>query len=65
MFEAGCGARYDLTSFVETEVAVITNVGLDHVVSLGPGLDRIAWHKAGVRQGITLRLPARLYMEVE
>ncbi len=47
VFEAGCGARYDLTSLVETEVAVITNVGLDHVVSLGPGIERIAWHKAG------------------
>ncbi|MFO8070732.1 MAG: Mur ligase family protein [Polyangia bacterium] len=47
VFEAGCGARWDLTSLVETEVAVITNVGLDHVVSLGPGIERIAWHKAG------------------
>ena len=55
VFEAGCGARYDLTSFVETETAVITNVGLDHVVSLGPGIERIAWHKAGVaRPGVPL-----------
>jgi len=55
VFEAGCGARYDLTSFVETRVAVITNVGLDHVVSLGPDIDRIAWHKAGVaRPGVPL-----------
>jgi dihydrofolate synthase/folylpolyglutamate synthase len=55
VFEAGCGARYDLTSFVETETAVITNVGFDHVISLGPELDRIAWHKAGVaRPGVPL-----------
>ena len=55
VFEAGCGARFDLTSFVETSVAVITNVGLDHVVSLGPDIERIAWHKAGVaRSGAPL-----------
>ena len=55
VFEAGCGARFDLTSFVETSVAVITNVGLDHVVSLGPDIERIAWHKAGVaRRGAPL-----------
>ena len=55
VFEAGCGARFDLTSFVETSVAVITNVGLDHVISLGPDIEQIAWHKAGVaRRGAPL-----------
>jgi dihydrofolate synthase/folylpolyglutamate synthase len=55
VFEAGCGARYDLTSFVESCATVVTNVGMDHVVSLGPTLERIAWHKAGVaRPGIPL-----------
>jgi dihydrofolate synthase/folylpolyglutamate synthase len=29
-------------------VSVITSVGLDHVVSLGPTLADIAWHKAGI-----------------
>ena len=48
IFEAGCGGRYDLTSFVDTEIAVITNIGLDHVVSLGPEISDIAWHKAGI-----------------
>jgi dihydrofolate synthase / folylpolyglutamate synthase len=48
VFEAGCGGRFDLTSFVDTSVAVITNVGLDHVVSLGPDIAQIAWHKAGI-----------------
>ena len=48
VYEAGCGARFDLTSFVDTKVAVITNVGLDHVLSLGPEIEQIAWHKAGV-----------------
>ncbi len=55
VFEAGCGARFDLTSFVETSVAVVTNVGLDHVISLGPDIEQIAWHKAGVaRRGAPL-----------
>ncbi len=55
VFEAGCGGRFDLTSFIDTKVAVITNIGLDHVISLGPGLTQIAWHKAGVaRRGAPL-----------
>jgi dihydrofolate synthase / folylpolyglutamate synthase len=55
VFEAGCGGRFDLTSFIDTKVAVITNVGLDHVVSLGPGIRDIAWHKAGIaRRGAPL-----------
>jgi dihydrofolate synthase/folylpolyglutamate synthase len=55
VIEAGCGGRYDLTSFVETRVAVITNIGLDHVGSLGPTIERIAWHKAGIaRAGVPL-----------
>lgn len=48
VYEAGCGGRYDLTSFVDTKVAVVTNVGLDHIVSLGPTIEQIAWHKAGI-----------------
>ncbi|MBN2804547.1 MAG: hypothetical protein JXR91_15750 [Deltaproteobacteria bacterium] len=48
VFEAGCGGRFDLTRFIDTKVAVITNVGMDHVLSLGPSLEDIAWHKAGI-----------------
>lgn len=48
VFEAGCGGRFDLSSVVETRVAAITNVGLDHVRTLGPGIEQIAWHKAGI-----------------
>lgn len=46
--EVGCGGRFDLTSFVDTIVAVVTNVGLDHLATLGPTLADIAWHKAGI-----------------
>jgi dihydrofolate synthase/folylpolyglutamate synthase len=48
VMEAGCGGRFDLSSFVETIVAVVTNVGLDHLRTLGPGIEQIARHKAGV-----------------
>jgi dihydrofolate synthase / folylpolyglutamate synthase len=48
VFEAGAGGRFDLSNFLDTEVAVVTNVGFDHVVSLGPSLEQIAWHKAGI-----------------
>ncbi|MDJ0763356.1 MAG: Mur ligase family protein [Myxococcota bacterium] len=60
VFEVGCGGRYDLTSFVDTRVAIITNVGLDHTISLGPTLMDIAWHKAGIaRSGAPLITGAR------
>ncbi|MFT6399630.1 MAG: dihydrofolate synthase/folylpolyglutamate synthase [Bradymonadia bacterium] len=29
-------------------MAVITNIGLDHLETLGPSLEQIAWHKAGI-----------------
>ena len=55
VFEAGCGGRFDLSSVVESCVSVVTNVGMDHVRTLGPTLKDIAWHKAGVaRAGVPL-----------
>jgi dihydrofolate synthase / folylpolyglutamate synthase len=48
VMEAGCGGRYDLTSFVDTRVGVVTNVAEDHLASLGPTTRDIAWHKAGI-----------------
>lgn len=55
VFEVGCGGRFDLSSIVETVTAVVTNVGLDHVRTLGSTIEQIAWHKAGVaRPGVPL-----------
>lgn len=48
VFEAGCGGRHDLSNILDSVATVVTNVGLDHVVSLGPTLEDIAWHKAGI-----------------
>jgi dihydrofolate synthase/folylpolyglutamate synthase len=55
--EAGLGGRYDATSVIESPVAVLTNVGLEHTRWLGPTLKDIAEEKLAVVQpGSTLVL---------
>jgi dihydrofolate synthase/folylpolyglutamate synthase len=55
--EAGLGGRYDATSVVAPEVAVLTNVGLEHTRWLGPTIADIAEEKLAVVQpGATLVL---------
>lgn len=51
VIEVGAGGRFDATNVLQTEVAVLTNVGHDHLETLGPTLEDVAWHKAGVIQG--------------
>jgi dihydrofolate synthase/folylpolyglutamate synthase len=46
--EVGAGGRFDATNVIEPTVSVITSVGLDHLVTLGPTIADIAWHKAGI-----------------
>jgi dihydrofolate synthase / folylpolyglutamate synthase len=46
--EVGAGGRFDATNVIEPVVSVITSVGLDHLVTLGPSISDIAWHKAGI-----------------
>ena len=46
--EVGAGGRFDATNVVEPIVSVITSVGRDHLVTLGPTIKDIAWHKAGI-----------------
>jgi dihydrofolate synthase / folylpolyglutamate synthase len=47
VIEAGRGARFDDTRVVEHPVAALTPIMSEHLRELGPGLARIAWHKAG------------------
>ncbi len=55
--EVGLGGRRDATNVVDGTVAVVTNVSLDHVDTLGPTLADIAAEKAGiVKPGATLVL---------
>lgn len=43
------GGEYDATNVIEHPiVSVITTLGVDHVQQLGPTIDNIAWHKAGI-----------------
>lgn len=52
VIEVGAGGRFDSTNVIEPIVSVVTSVGMDHVISLGPTLADIAWHKAGIiKQG--------------
>lgn len=58
--EVGLGGTWDATSVVRAPVAVVTNVGLDHVEYLGPDRASIAREKAGiVTEGATLVLGER------
>lgn len=46
--EAGLGGRLDATNAADGAVAGITSVSLEHVGLLGPRLENIAAHKAGI-----------------
>ena len=46
--EVGMGGRWDATNVAEAQVAVVTNVSLDHAEVLGPTLVEIAREKAGI-----------------
>lgn len=48
VIETGVGGRDDLTNVLETRVAVVGAIGLDHLKTLGPDLASIARHKAGI-----------------
>jgi dihydrofolate synthase/folylpolyglutamate synthase len=60
--EAGLGGRYDATNVLESSVAVLTNVGLEHTRWLGPTVADIAREKLDVvRPGSTLVVGAGLH----
>ncbi len=46
--EVGLGGRLDSTNIIIPEVALITNIGWDHVDMLGDTLPKIAFEKAGI-----------------
>jgi len=64
VIEAGLGGRYDATNVIESQVTVLTNVGLEHTRWLGPTVRDIAGEKLAVlREGTTLVLGADLAPE--
>lgn len=55
VLEVGLGGRLDAVNLIDADVAVITNIGLDHTDWLGDTIEQIAAEKAGIlRQGIPL-----------
>lgn len=55
VLEVGLGGRLDVVNLIDANVAVITNVGIDHVDWLGDNRESIGYEKAGIlRKGIPL-----------
>ncbi|PCH73551.1 MAG: tetrahydrofolate synthase [Flavobacteriaceae bacterium] len=53
IIEVGLGGRLDSTNIIQPELAVITNIGLDHTQFLGTTLPEIAAEKGGIiKKGI-------------
>lgn len=48
VLEVGLGGRLDVVNVIDADVAVITNIGLDHVDWLGDTIEKIAYEKAGI-----------------
>ena len=60
VLEVGMGGRWDATNVADAAVAIVTNVGLDHVEFLGSTHADVAGEKAGVvKPGSTLILGER------
>ncbi len=48
VLEVGIGGRLDATNVVTPDIAIVTNVGADHLDVLGPSLADVAREKAGI-----------------
>lgn len=55
VLEVGLGGRLDVVNIIDPDLAVITNIGIDHVDWLGDTREKIGYEKAGIlREGIPL-----------
>ncbi|AMN66773.1 bifunctional tetrahydrofolate synthase/dihydrofolate synthase [Psychrobacter sp. P11G5] len=55
VLEVGLGGRLDVVNIIDPDLAVITNIGIDHVDWLGDNVEDIGSEKAGIlRDDITL-----------
>jgi folylpolyglutamate synthase len=49
IYETHCGGEHDATNIIRTPVVTaVTSIAMDHVKLLGPTIEKIAWHKAGI-----------------
>ncbi|QCR33034.1 folylpolyglutamate synthase/dihydrofolate synthase family protein [Lysinibacillus sp. SGAir0095] len=69
LLETGMGGREDSTNVITPVVSVITSIALEHTKFLGPTIQSIAKHKAGIiKQDIPVvvgRLPIDAYTVIE
>ena len=48
LLEVGLGGRLDATNMVESDISVVTTIGIDHVDWLGDNREKIGFEKAGI-----------------
>jgi len=48
VLEVGLGGRLDATNIIDSDLSIITSIGIDHTEFLGTTIDSIALEKAGV-----------------
>lgn len=48
ILEVGLGGRLDATNIIDSDLSIITSIGIDHTEFLGSSIDSIANEKAGV-----------------
>ncbi|TID25931.1 folylpolyglutamate synthase [Venturia nashicola] len=49
VYETHHGGEYDITNVIQKPViTAITTLGIDHIRQLGPTIEDITWHKAGI-----------------
>ena len=49
IYETHLGGEFDARNIIESPiVTVVTSISMDHVRLLGPTIEKIAWHKAGI-----------------
>ncbi len=65
ILETGLGGRLDATNAIQSDVAVITPIALDHEQWLGDSLEKIAREKAGIIKPRTMVVSAPQLTEAE
>ena len=66
VIECGLGGRLDSTNIIMPELAIITNIGLDHCEHLGFSLPEVAGEKAGIiKSGVPVVFGEKGCPEVE
>ena len=48
VMETHHGGEYDATNVIHPIATGIASIGLDHLAQLGPCIENVAWHKAGI-----------------